>query len=264
MNKLLFMLVGMLYFGTISMFANIEAQADKLNIPKQKTLRFIDTKEEYGKSCEEYSYISPQERLKFIKHSDFMLGDILSESLSISSIEPEFLVDSNLTKCVAESTKTSEYTYKEELTYLGEHFVTLEVVQYAYGAGAAHGNTHISYYVYEREYGMEVNWKDLFGVNDAFELYVLKRVVDEIASKEFIEYFKTSNQLLNFKKPGYFAITDDGLFIQYGKYEITPGASGLPSLLISKEVLKQYMNQEIYAKCFFTQKQRIAEVLNEF
>jgi hypothetical protein len=111
---------------------------------------------------------------------------------------------------------------------------------------------------------MEVNWKDLFGVNDAFELYVLKRVVDEVASKEFVEYFKTSDQLLNFKKPGYFAITDDGLFIQYGKYEITPGASGLPSLLISKDVLKQYMNQEIYAKCFFTQKQRIAEVLNAF
>jgi hypothetical protein len=231
---------------------------------QSKVLRMIDTKEEYGRSCESYSYITPLQRLQFIKHSDFMLGDILSESLSISSVEPEHLVDSNLTECRAESIEVSEYIYKEELEYLGEHFVTLEVVQYAYGAGAAHGNSHISHYVYEREYGMEVNWKDLFGKNDAFELYVLKRVVDEIASKEFIEYFKTSDQLLNFKKAGYFAITDEGLLIQYGKYEITPGASGLPSLVIPKEVLKQYMSQEIYGKCFLTQKERIAEVLNEF
>jgi hypothetical protein len=111
---------------------------------------------------------------------------------------------------------------------------------------------------------MEVNWKDLFGKNDAFELYVLKRVVDEIASKEFIEYFKTSEQLLNFKKPGYFAIIDEGLLIQYGKYEITPGASGLPSLIVPKVVLKQYMSREMYGKCFLTKKQRIVEVLNEF
>jgi hypothetical protein len=264
MKKLLFILVNILFIGIVPMFAKSAIQSTKHNITMKESLRFIDTKEEYGKSCEEYSYISPQERLKLIKHSDFMLGDILSESLLISSVEPVHLVDTNLTECTTNSIEISEYIYKEELEYLGEDFVTLEVFQYSYGAGAAHGNGHISHYVYDREYGMEVNWEDLFGKNDTFELYVLKRVVDEIASKEFIEYFKTSKQLLNFKKLGYFAITDEGLLIQYGKYEITPGASGLPSLLISKQVLKQYMSQKMYAKCFLTQKQKIAEVLNEF
>ena len=263
MHKLLFILVSMLYFTT-SIFSNIKTPEDKLNIPKQKSLRFIDTKEEYGKSCEEYSYITPQERLKFIKHPDFMLGDLLSESLSIATVKQEHLVDTNLTECRVEGIDVSEYTYKEDLEYLGENIVTLEVFQYAYGAGAAHGNGHISHYVYDREYGMEVSWKDLFGKNDAFELYVLNRVVKELASEDFISYFKTSEQLLNFKKLGYFAITDEGLLIQYGKYEITPGASGLPSLVIPKKVLKQYMRQEMYGKCFLTEKQRIAEVLNEF
>ena len=111
---------------------------------------------------------------------------------------------------------------------------------------------------------MEINWKDLFGKNEAFELYVLKRVVKELASEDFITHFKTRKLLLNFMKPGYFAITNEGLLIQYGKYEITPGVSGLPSLVVPKKVLKQYMSSEMYGKCFLTEKQRIAEVLDAF
>ncbi len=264
MFRLMVILFSMLSLGTTALFANTETLTDKLHIPTQKSLRFIDTKEEYGKSCEEYNYISAQERLKFIKHPDFMLGDILSESLSISAVPAEYLVDTNLTECKIEGTDTSEYTYREDLEYLGENMVTLEVYQYAYGAGAAHGNGHISHYIYDRDYGMEIKWQDLFGKNDALELYILNRVIKELASKDFIDYFKTSAQLLNFKIPGYFAITKKGLLIQYGKYEITPGASGLPSLLVSKETLKQYMSPKMYGKCFLTEKQRIAEVLNEF
>ena len=254
----------MVFLSTTLMFANTETLSDKPNVPMQKSLRLIDTKEAYGKSCEDYSYITPRERLKFIKHPDFMLGDILSESLSISTVESEYLVDTNLTECKIDGINVSEYTYREDLEYLGENIVTLEVFQYAYGAGEAHGNGHVSHYVYDREYGMEVRWKDLFGNNEAFERYVLNRVVNELASEEFIRNFNTSTLLLNFMQQGYFAITDEGLLIQYGKYEITPGASGLPSLGVPKKVLKQYMSREIYGKCFLTEKQRIAEILNEF
>jgi hypothetical protein len=249
--------------GTTPMFANTVAQTDKHNISMQKSLRFIDSKEEYGQSCEEYSYITPEQRLKLIKHQDFMLGDILSESLSISSISPEYLVENNLTECQG-SKDISKYKYKEDLEYLSENVITIEVLQYSYGAGAAHGNGHISHYVYDRAYGMEIKWENLFGSDKEFDLYVLKRVINEIASEEFISNFSAREQLLNFREQGYFAITDKGLLIQYGKYEITPGASGLPSLVVSKEILKQYMSREIYEKCFLTEKQRIVEVLNEF
>lgn len=264
MKKLLLICIGTLFLSATLVSAKTETISNKLHIPMQKSLRFIDTKEEYGKTCEAYSYITPQERLKLIKHPDFMLGDILSKSLSMSTVDPEYLVDTNLTECKISGTDISEYSYGEDLEYLGENIVTLEVFQYVYGAGEAHGNENISYYVYDREYGMEVTWKDLFGKNDAFELYVLNRVAKELASEAFISYFKTSELLLNFMKPGYFAITNEGLLIQYGKYEITPGASGLPSLVVPKVVLKQYMSREMYGKCFLTEKQRIAEILNEF
>ena len=236
----------------------------KFNIPTEQLLRVIDTNEEDGRSCESYNFITPQQRFSLLKQNDFMLGDIISSSLRISSVDSKFLVDTNLTTCNVEDYKVSEYIYREELEYLGDNIITIGVFEYSYGAGAAHGSGHMSHHLYDREYGMEINWKDLFSDSYAFELYILDRVKKEIASKEFISYFKSKDQLLNFKKEGYFAITDEGLLIQYGKYEITPGCDGLPSLVVPKDILKQYMTQKLYAKCFLTRKQMVLEALNEF
>jgi len=265
MFKQLVLLISMLFIGMSPLYAVTTAEdVVKPDIPKKQFLRMIDTKEEYGRSCESYSYITPEERLKLLRKKNFMLGDMLSESLSISSVAQEYLIETNATECTLKGMNVSEYVYTEDLEYLGDNIVTIEVFQYAYGAGAAHGNGHISHYIYDRDYGMEINWEDLFGNDDVFTLYVLKRVVKELADEEFITYFKTKEKLLNFMVPGYFAITDKGLLIQFGKYEITPGASGLPSLVVPKEVLKKYMSKEMYQKCFLTNKQMFAEALNEF
>lgn len=259
-----FIVVCSLILGTSAYAGTTLKKAQKAKVSTQKLLRFTDTKEEYGKSCEEYSYIDPEERFKLLKQNTFMFGDILTDSLSISHVYPDQLVETNLTECNIPGMNVSEYTYRESLEYLSEDIITIEVFQYAYGAGAAHGNGHMSHYIYDREYGMELNWEDFFGKSYAFDLYVLKRVVKEIADKEFIAYFKAEEQLLNFRHKGYYAITDEGLLVQYGKYEITPGAAGLPSLVVPKEILKEYMSQEMYAKCFVSNEQMILEVMNAF
>jgi hypothetical protein len=260
----LFLLVLGVLVGT-SLYAKQPRKTDKAQaVPTQKLLRFTDTKEKYGKSCEVYSYINPSQRLQLIRHREFMLGDILSDTLSIPPVDRSLLVETNLTNCDIEGMDTSEYIYNESLEYFSEHIATLKIYQYQYGAGTAHGDSHISRYVYDREYGMRLDWVDLFGATEAFDLYVLKRVVKEIADEDFISYFKTNEQLLNFRRPGYFAITDEGLLIQYGKYEITPGASGLPSITVPRKVLRQYMSQEKYQKYFMTRTELLAEMLNEF
>ena len=261
----LFLLVAYsLILGTSIHANNNHRMLEDQGINTQKLLRFIDTKEEYGRSCEEYSYIEPIERLNLIKENHFMLGDIISDSLSISYVDPDQLVETNLTECHMYDMNVSEYTYREALEYLNEDIITIEVFQYAYGAGAAHGNGHISHYIYDREYGMQLKWADLFGKNEEFDVYVLNRVIKEIADKDFISYFKTQEQLLNFRHKGYYAITDEGLLIQYGKYEITPGAGGLPSLVVPKEVLKEYMDKEMYAKCFASEEKMFLKAMNAF
>jgi len=238
-----------------------EKMANALEI---KLVRMIDTKEEYGKSCEAYTYIPALQRLNLLHHHDFMLGDILADTLSISRVEPEYLQETNLTECSSGDIMLNEYTYAEALGYLNDSVITIDVFQYIYGAGAAHGNGHMFHYIYERDYGMRLDWEDLFDHNKAFELYVLKRVVKEIADEDFIAHFKLSKQLLNFKIPGYFTLTEKGLLIQYGKYEITGGSSGLPSLVISKKVLKRYMSQEKYKRYFMTRTEELAEILDDF
>ena len=238
-----------LALGTKSYANDIIEKNTRVNVKSQKLLRFMDTNEEYGKYCEEYSYISSLQRLKLVK-KDFLLGDILSDSLSIPLINPDQLVATNLTECNIQDIDVNEFKYREKLSYLNENIVTIEVFQYEYGAGAAHENRNMSHYTYSREYGMRIDWENLFGKNEAFDKYVLDRVIKEIADEDFIAYFKTSDQLLNFHTSGYFAIVNEGLLIQYGKYEITPGSSGLPSIVVPKEVLKQYMSKEMYWKCF--------------
>ena len=228
-------------------FAEIESQYP---VPMKRLLRVIDTKEVYGKYCESYRYIAPQERIKLIKEKDFMLSDLQTESLHPVYIVLEYLLESNVTKCEIESTESNVYNYKEDIEYLGENVVTIGVYEFSYGTGAAHGNSHISYYGYEREKGMKLGWEDLFGENKAFNAYVLDRVTKELSSQEFITYFKAEKNLKNFKKPGYFAIDDEGLTIQFGKYEIASGMDETPYLTVSKGVLKKYMPREMYAKCF--------------
>ncbi len=256
-----FLLAYSLIWGT-STYANNSIEKNKdIHVKTQKVLRFIDSKEEYGKSCEEYHYISSMQRLKLLKENNFLLGDILSDSLSISSVDPDDLIETDLKECNVQDMEVSEYTYREKIDYLNENIVMIEVSQYSYGAGAAHGNGNMSRYIYDREYGMRLDWENLFGQNEAFDKYVLNRVVKEIADEDFITYFKASEQLFNFRTPGYFAISDQGLLIQYGKYEITPGASGLPSIVVPKEILKQYMTKKMYEKCFNSESLMIAKTM---
>jgi len=252
LNILIIVSIGVFSYG------NTTIKIDKANIKITNTLRLIDTKKEYGKSCEEYHYISSAQRLKLLKNN-FPLADFISDSYSVASVATDDLVETNLTDCNIRDSHVSEYMYKEKISYLNKHIISMEIYQYSYGEGAAHGNTQISHFIYDREYGMKMNWEDLFAKSEAFDKYVLKRVVNEIADNDILDESKSYNEFLkfnrkdklqNFRKLGYFAIVDEGLIIQYGKYEISSGAAGSPSLIIPKEILKQYMSEAMYAKCF--------------
>ena len=258
----LFLVAYSFTLGTHTYANNIIDRNKVMDVKTQKFSRFMDTNDEYGKSCEEYSYITSLQRLKLIKEN-FLLGDILSDSLSISDINRDQLVVTNLGECNVHDVSVNEFTYKENISYLNENIVSIQVFQYEYGASTAHSNDHISYYMYDREYGMKLDWDTLFGQNEAFDKYVFERVLKELADEDFIRYYKASEQLFNFRNAGYFTITNKGLLIQYGKYEITPGSSGLPSIVVPRKVLKQYMTTEMYEKCFYSKNPMLAKVTSK-
>lgn len=281
-HKIFFSLL--VYIFALGIHVQATNTPDINKVPTQQFLRFIDTKEEYGKLCEEYQYITPKERQKLLKNNNFLFGDMLNDSLpisknkpnptivkqrqgslnqnnsiftnllidtfSLSVVNPHNIVETNLTNCDMQDVHISESLYKEKVIYLNENIVTIEVYQYKYGAGALHGNRSLTYSIYDREYGMKLDWDSLFGKYGEFDKYIIKRVIDEIASTSFISSFNAENALNNFRLPGHFAIIDEGLLIRYGKYEITPGSGGLPFLIIPREDLKQYMAPQMYKICF--------------
>ncbi len=237
--------------------------AESYTMKTQTVKRFTDTNEEYGKSCESYSYIPALERLSLISHTEFLLGDLLTDTLAIPAVDENRLQEYNKSICSKIQYNISKYEYTENLEYLSNDIVSIDIFQYKYGAGAAHGNGHNSHYLYERDYGMALQWENLFIKDDAFDRYIIKRVIKEIAEKEFIEYFKASEQILNYAHTGYFGLNKEGLIIQYGKYEIASGSAGLPSLIIPKDVLKKYMRPGMYKKCFTEGKPQILEARND-
>lgn len=231
------------------LFASMTALLQAEVAERTTVVRFLDSQEENGKACEEYHYLSAEQRLQLLK-TDFYLGDILRDSLQLESTEPGQPVDANLSSCDSVDAKINALKYTEKVDYLNENIIAIETEQYLHDAGSEHGMLDSAYYLYDRKYGMEIAWESLFGKSRVFDRYVLDRVIKEIANPEYIDYIDSSEQLLNFRVPGYFTINDKGLFIQYGEYEIAPFTSGRPSITVPKAVLKKYMSAEMYHKCF--------------
>lgn len=216
----------------------------------KKLVRYIDEKEPYTQTCEHYEYFPLTQRHKLLKNKDFMFGDILSDTVVIEPINPEFLPDRNMTSCDDLGMDTNIFETREELEHENGNFATIKRTTYTYGAGAAHGNSSIVRFVYDREYGNSQSWNSLFGDSEPLNSHILRRVNKELADKAFVSHFGAQKNIDNYRKKGYFGLTEKGLVIQYRKYEIASGAAGLPHFEVSKETLKMYISKEKFDKCF--------------
>ena len=217
-----------------------------IKIDTTKIIKAADTGEEYDKSCNEYLFIDSKNRLKILK-SKLIHNDFISDTF----IAPkEDQTSKNVIKCTAEGPDISTSTYQESIEYISDNLVSIKVISWNYGAGAAHGNENTSHYTYRRKSGKRLSWSDLFAKNERLDNYLLKRVKKEIANEGFLEKPETQNALKNFFHTGYFAIVNEGLLIQYRKYEIAPGSDGNPSLIVPKNILKEFMGKDIYEFCF--------------
>ena len=302
-QKIFLTLLGSILIMSIWIQAESITNTEEITkVPTQYFLRFIDTKEKFGKSCAEYYYITPNQKQKLLKNSNIIAGDILNDSLPISKnnhnpiiteqkpnlnsyvsedkidyvnllkdsfalsrVNPDDIIETNLTSC---DTQDNYYIgtslYKEKVIYLTENIITIKVYQDQHGIGAAHGNRNITYTVYDREYGMRLDWESLFGKYGEFDKYIIQRVMKEIANLSFLESFNSKKAVSNFRLPGRFAIIDEGLLIRYRKYEINAGAAGLPFIIITKEILKQYMTPKMYEMCFASKNTILKEPEDEY
>lgn len=222
--------------------------------------------DEHGyKDCNHLYIIDPLSKMSILQESSIPLNDFTADSVSPPQrSNKDLYFESNLSLCDTFDYNTSIYSTTEDVRHINNYIVSIESTKYFYGAGAAHGHTTIHHYVYDREYGMRLNWKDLFK-DEMIEKYILNRVINELASKEYLEFTRTRGKnsfvfalhnidhdtvLMNFKKNGNFSILKEGLLVQYNQYEIGPYSLGAPSLIIPPDILKEYMYEEVYKMCF--------------
>jgi len=116
--------------------------------------------------------------------------------------------------------------------------------------GGAHGDGENYYINYNRNTGEIITWDTLFKDNKVFLNYVKRRIYDELVEIAYVGKGSAKEAGSIVTKTGYFSIRSDGLYIEFGPYEIAPYSSGLPSLSISKKVLKKYMSKTLYRTYF--------------
>ncbi len=214
--------------------------------------------------CHHIYTIDPMSKLKILHRSDFMMNNFMMDSMQLPQLSNDNIVmESNLSLCRGYEPNMSVYSKRENIEFINNDIVCIETNNYFYGAGAAHGHSRVEHFIYERKNGMKLGWDDLFK-DKRIEKYILDRVVNELASREYLKNISKNNYsfirefygidpktvLMNFKESGYFTIVNEGLKVQYNAYDIAPYVAGQPSLIVPKKILKDYMSKKVYDMCF--------------
>lgn len=194
--------------------------------------------------CSKYTYLDNNSRIK-------LSNSVLSKEAEITS-EDAILAVVDYKNVIAEDhcdAYSNQEVFEESVVYINPNVVSLKYFGWEY-RGGAHGNGDNYYINYDRNDGSIVTWETLFKNNTAFVNYLKKRVKKELMVKNYLDKKDQEAALNAFKNLGYFSIRSNGLYIEYGAYEIAPYASGYPSLLVNKQTLKKYMSKKIYRRYF--------------
>lgn len=146
------------------------------------------------------------------------------------------------------------FTNNVEVDFNKAGLFALTFNHYSY-MGGAHGMPGISSTIFDLKHGTVLKFYDLVNIADS-------TVLMEIAEKKFI----LDNELetnISLNEQGFFwetegklyfndnfTITDKGLMMTYGAYEIAPYAAGMPSFTIPYAELKPYLTKNSPLKRF--------------
>lgn len=137
---------------------------------------------------------------------------------------------------------------KFEVKYNKNGFLSVPVTLYSY-TGGAHGMTIIAPYNFSISDGKNLKLKDLFKENCDYK----KILVDEITKqmkdkkgKEEIYYFDEAFETVkNLKDDNPYYITDDGIVVYFGLYEIAPYAAGIQEFNIPYSKLQDCLKYNL-------------------
>lgn len=194
--------------------------------------------------CSKYTYLDNNARIKLTQS---VLQQDVNNKVATAILN---IVDN---KSVIKKDHCSAYKnqeiYEESVVYINPNVISLKYFGWEY-KGGAHGNGRNYYVNYDRKDGSLITWDTLFKNNKKFFKYVKKRVKNELMVPGFVPQKEQERVLKAFSQTGSFSIRHNGLYIEYGSYELAPYSAGYPSLTISKKVLKKYLSKKLYRGYF--------------
>jgi len=126
--------------------------------------------------------------------------------------------------------------YKVAYNQNGLLSVTVDYYQYT---GGAHGGTERRPYNYDLETGQELSLQDLFKTGVDYKPIINQDVAAQIKTSPVKEYFTIPGmefKTIDDNQPFY--LTDGGLVIYFGQYEIAPYVAGIPEFQIPFSLFK--------------------------
>jgi len=115
--------------------------------------------------------------------------------------------------------------------YFSEKILSLTVDMYQY-TGGAHGFTTRKAYNYNLETGAQITYKDIFGQKIDYASVIVNEVVSQIQARPEDFFPDAVETVKTFTDEQPFYLTNDGIVMYYGLYEIAPYASGIQEFLI--------------------------------
>lgn len=125
--------------------------------------------------------------------------------------------------------------YKVHL--LNRRILSLTIDMYSY-TGGAHGNTVRAAFNYNLKTGRQLGYQDIFKKCANYKEIIVEHIVREI-EKNPDNYFENAIETVKgFTDEQPFYITDKGIVVYYGLYEIAPYASGIQEFFIPFSAFK--------------------------
>lgn len=224
MKKMLIVFVVALLMITSS----VQVFADQVNQPE-----VISQSDQGTSKYMSWDLITPQIKGLDSRRAERTINKELSQT--VKRFKKETLVEA---KIAYRESKQSEYPFRPfqaqtvyQVHVLNPNLLSLTMDMYQY-TGGAHGMTVRKPFNYNLKTGKMLGYQDLFKECVNYRQVIVHHVMDQIIKNPDVYFEDAAETVKAFTDQQPFYITEEGIVVIYGLYEIAPYAAGIQEFLI--------------------------------
>ena len=203
-----------------------------VRLSKNYFVKYEDSEE--TRACYSYKYY-PQSEYKKLFHLDINTTNLIEEVKLQKPQNP-----ANPEACQSNDKCRFHFEVEQKIEYINKNVVVIMSDNFGY-FGGTHGDYESIYYSIDRNTAEYIGWEDIFGIDKKLYNFIMKKM-------DYIVLYTD-----NYKESEYYDmagshmyLSDKGIVVKFGVYEISTYDQGEPSFLIPLKLLKQTLSKEKY------------------